>query len=164
MTKWKPKTFREKIIKKKEESFKIAKLMDEQLIIYDKIVKIIPDVSGTWNHGCIGNHEVFEKPIFSARSVGKNWDEISFGSLNCCGGDYDNPYFARAIKIVEGCRIRATHKVCIGRYDSWGDGYRPEKGWEEDIELYFGKKAIPIIQKFLDDNPFKPNDDEDDDY
>ena len=120
-------TFGEKIKKKKKESLKIARMMDWQLAVYEKIKKVVPDVYGTWNHGCIGSREVISSPIFSARSVCKNWDEISLGSLGCCGSDYDNPYFARAIKIVEGQRVRATHKICIARYDNWGDGYRPEK-------------------------------------
>ena len=164
MSTHKPKTFRERIIEKKAESLKIADLMDEQLILFDKIKKIIPDVHGTWNHGCIGSREVIDSPIFSARSVGKNWDEISLGSLGCCGSDYDNPYFARAIKIVEGQRVRATHKVCIGRYDDWGDGYRPEKNWEKEIRSYFGDDAVPIIQEFLDKHPYiEPDEDDDED-
>lgn len=155
-------TFADRIKKRKKESLRIADLMDEQLILFEKIQKVIPDVNGTWNHGCVGSHEVIDSPIFSARSVAKNWDEISFGALGCCHEHYDNPYFARAIQIVEGQRIRATHKVCVARYDNWGDGYRPEKGWKKDIEKYFGAKAIPIVQEFLDKHPYEEPDEDDD--
>ena len=160
------KTFGERIIEKKKESLKIARMMDWQLALYERIKKVIPDVHGTWNHGCVGTREVISSPIFSARSVGKNWDVISFGALGCCSESYDNPYFARAIKTVEGQRVRATHKVCIGRYDDWGNGYRPEKGWEKEIRSYFGEDAIPLVQEFLDEHPYiePEEDDDEDDY
>lgn len=159
--------FAEKIKKKKEESDKNAKMMDEQLILFRKIQKVIPDVTGSWNHGCLSTRIILEKPIFWSDIVNKDYDELSFAALGCCHDGYDDPYFVRPIKIVEGQRVRANKKTCIARYGDFCEGYDPEPKWEENVLKNYGKEAVIVVQDFLDKHPYvyhsSWDDDEDDD-
>lgn len=139
--------------------------LEQQKDLLARIQRVLPDVRVSWDHGCSQRWIVLDKPIFTSEAVNKDFDEISFGGLGCCHERDGNPMLARAIKVVEGQRVRGTEKTCIGRYDDDHDGIDPERGWKERIRKTNGERAIPAVQKYLDDHPHveKPDDDDDDD-
>lgn len=157
------KTFADECLERIERYRKKIQILYEQILLYNKLVKEIPDVYGSWNHGCVSTYEILESPIFYSNMVNKNYDELSFGGAGCCHESWGNPYFVRPIKIVNEQRIRGTIKVCVARYNDYGDGYLAEDGWRREVGENYGIDAIQIVKNFLDNNPYKPYDDEEDD-
>jgi len=55
--------------------------------------------------------------------------------------------------------------ILIGEANACGSGEIPNEGWQEDLrEESISEEVINQVQKYLDENPPQPYDDEDDDW
>jgi len=150
------------ITQEKTKYDEMSKSMNEQLELAKKMILEIPDLTISWNYGCVSQNIIMNDPIFYAKSVNKNWDEISFGGAGCCHESSDNPYYARAIKICYGQRVRGSVKVCIGRTDDNAEGIRPsrDKPWQDKSRETFGERSLSLIEDFFNKHPYKINEEE----
>lgn len=138
------------------------KSLQQQLELYLKIKKIIPDVTATWKVGCLNPHNDYTQVTFYSESVNRDFDEISFGGRGCCwSDDSDNPYYARSIKVIDGVRIRGSKKTEIGSRSGYYSGIDPDIVWEKKILEVNSIKAIPMIEKELENNPYELKNDND---
>lgn len=119
--------------------------------------KLLPDTEIRWD--CYRGERMCDQVAYFSPSVNTRWDEISFGSgAGHCG--YSS-YYARAIKIINGIRIRSTKLIFIGSHGNY-HGTKPEPDWQQKIREAFGENAVPLVQAHLDTRPYSEYDEDED--
>jgi hypothetical protein len=133
--------------------------LQKQKDLFLRIQKVLPDVTGNWRWGCINSRNELTSPRFYSEIVNKDFDDLSFGGRGCCNDGDGDPYYVRAIKVVEGVRVMGTSKTLFARENRNYSGYDPENKWEEAIRDANGEKGVSIVRKFLKENPYESVDD-----